>query len=214
MEINSNQKKQGVLSTIWENKSSFFLNLFVILSVTFAILYFFGLVPTELKSIVGREPVKESVGMQKGELPIGIKIPIVGVDAPVYNPSSTSIKVLDDTLLKGAVHYPGSGLLGGGRNVFIFAHNSTLAIVNNQAFKTFNGLKNLKPGDLVSVFSSDNEYVYRVLSLRMDKADNIKIDFNLKDHLTLTTCALSFGDKAERYIAEAEFVSQKPIVNQ
>src|SRR6185369_15932129 len=46
------------------------------------------------------------------EEPTRIKIPAVGIDTAVINPSSTNTDTLDNALLSGAVHYPGSGLLG------------------------------------------------------------------------------------------------------
>ncbi len=205
--------KKGIIKIIKENKGDFFLYLFIILIMTFSILYLFGLVPTELKSIIGREPVVESKGGRIGELPLSIKIPIIGVDASVYNPATTSAEVLDDYLLKGAVRYPGSGLLSGDGNIFIFGHNTGLPIVNNQAFKTFNGIKNLKAGDLIQVFSDKYEYDYKVTSLKMVGADKALVEFNTKSEmLTISTCN-NFGAKSDRYVVESVFVTKKNINN-
>ena len=146
------EDNQKPLKLILENKKHYFSYLFLILIFTFAILYLVGLVPEAFKTIIGREPILESKGNLVGELPLSIKIPVIGVDAPIYNPATTSVSVLDGYLLKGAVRYPGSGLLGGDGNIFIFGHNTGIKIVYNQAFKTFNGLKDLKAGDLIHVF--------------------------------------------------------------
>src|SRR5690349_19203838 len=77
-----------------------FIVFLVILMITFSVLYLFNLVPEELNTIIGRFPDIESTLGQKGELPINIKIPEVGIDAQVYNPASTSVEVLDSYLLK------------------------------------------------------------------------------------------------------------------
>src|SRR5689334_2110109 len=130
-----------------------FIVFLVIIMITFSILYLFGLVPEEFNTIIGRFPDIESTLGQKGELPLSIKIPEVGVDAQVYNPATTTAGVLDSYLLKGAIRYPGSGLLGATGNVFLLGHSTSFKVVINQAFKTFVGLKNLKNGDLVSVLS-------------------------------------------------------------
>jgi LPXTG-site transpeptidase (sortase) family protein len=205
--------KQGIIKLIMENKGYFFVNLFVTLTITFSILYLFGLVPDSLKTIIGREPVVESKGNRTGELPLSIKIPIIGVDAQVYNPATTSVEVLDGFLLKGAVRYPGSGLLGGNGNIFIFGHNTGLPIVNNQAFKTFNGLKNLKAGDLIHLYSQNTEYIYKVLNVKMVGADKALVEFNTKSEmLTISTCN-NFGAKSDRYVVESEFVSKQIIKN-
>ena len=209
--MENNQKKNGILSTILENKGYFLVNLFIILSLTFAFLYLFGLVPEEFKSIIGREPVKETTENKVGELPLSIKISAIGVDSQIYNPATTSVEVLDSYLLKGAVRYPGSGLLGGNGNIFIFGHSSSLNIVNNQAFKTFNGIKDLKNGDFIQVFSSKYEYVYKVLSVNMVSADKALVEFNTESKmLTISTCS-HFGEKANRYVVQSEFVSKKGI---
>jgi LPXTG-site transpeptidase (sortase) family protein len=207
------QKKPGFIAIISKNKGYFFVNLFIILTITFSILYFFGLVPDAFKSIIGREPVLESKGNRVGDLPLSIKIPVIGVDAQVYNPATTSTEVLDSYLLKGAVRYPGSGLLGGSGNIFIFGHNTGIKIVNNQAFKTFNGLKDLKPGDLIYVYSEKTEYVYKVLNVKMVGADKALVEFSTKSEmLTISTCN-NFGAKSDRYVVESEFISKNPIVN-
>jgi len=205
--------KQGIIETISKNKKYFFVNLFIILVVTFSILYFFDLVQDALKSIVGRQSALESKGNRIGDLPLSIKIPIIGVNAQVYNPATTSIEVLDNYLLKGAVRYPGSGLLGGDGNIFIFGHNTGIPIVNNQAFKTFNGIKNLKAGDLIQVYSDKYEYDYKVTSLKMVGADKALVEFNTKNEmLTISTCN-NFGAKSDRYVVESVFVSKKVIQN-
>jgi LPXTG-site transpeptidase (sortase) family protein len=211
--MDKQSKKQGIFKLIWENKGYFFINLFIVLTITFSILYLFGLVPEEFKSIIGREPVTESKGNQAGELPLSIQIPVIGVDAQVYNPSTTSAEVLDNYLLKGAVRYPGSGLPGGSGNIFIFGHNTRIRVVNNQAFKTFNDLNKLKEGDLIHLFSDKNEYVYKVLSVTMVSADKALVQFDTKTKmLTLSTCD-NFATKSDRFVVQSEFVAQKAITN-
>ena len=205
------QKKQGIFDTIIENKGYFFVNLFIILTITFSVLYLFGLVPNSLKSIIGRDPIKEFKGNQIGELPISIKIPAIGVDSQIYNPATTSIEVLNNYLTKGAVRYPGSGLLGGGGNVFVFGHSTGFKIVNNQAYKTFNGLKDLKEGDLIHIFSVKYDYTYKILSVKMESADKAIVKFDTKSEiLTISTCS-NFGDKTNRDVVEAEFVSKATL---
>ncbi len=181
--------------------------------ITFSILYLFGLVPKEFDTIIGRYPGIESTLGQKGELPLSIKITEVEVDTQVYNPESTSTEVLDDYLSKGAIRYPGSGLLGANGNVLLLGHSTSFKVVINQAYKTFVGLKNLKSGDLASVFSGAYEYIYKVNSVKMEQASNVRIDFNTngKQLLTLVTCNTSVASKEARYIVVAEFVSKKSI---
>ncbi len=209
--MDKQQEKQGIIKLIRDNKGYFFINLFIVLTITFSVLYLFDLVPTEFKTIIGRAPVAETTGNRTGELPLSIKIASIGVDSQIYNPATTSNDVLNDYLLKGAVRYPGSGLLGGSGNIFIFGHSTGIKIVNNQAFKTFNGLRNLKKGDLIKISSSNYEYTYKVLSVDMETADKalVKFDTNSKI-LTLSTCS-HFGEKTNRDVVQSEFVSKKAL---
>jgi len=190
-----------------------FIVFLVIILITFSVLYLFGLVPEEFNTIIGRYPGIESTLGQKGELPLSIKIPEVEVDAQVYNPESTSTEVLDNYLAKGAIRYPDSGLLGASGNVLLLGHSTSFKVVINQAYKTFVGLKNLKGGDLVSVFSGSYEYIYKVDSVKMEEANNVRIDFDTdgKKLLTLVTCNTSVASKEARYIVVAEFVSRKSV---
>jgi len=209
--MDQNQEKQGIIRIILNNKGYFFVNLFIILTITFSVLYLFDLVPEAFKTFVGRDSTNESVGSRSGELPLGIKIPVIGVDAQIYNPSTTSVETLDGYLLKGAVRYPGSGLLGGEGNIFLFGHNTRIKIVNNPAFKTFNDLQNLKKNDLIHVFSNKNDYTYKVLSVNMESADKSLVDFNTRNEmLTISTCN-NFGEKSDRYVVQSVFVSKKEI---
>ena len=132
----------------------------------------------------------------------------IGVDADVYNPMTTDANILDGYLLKGAVRYPGSGLLDDG-NLFIFGHSTGYRVVNNQAYKTFNGLGKLKVGDEIIVYPSTAKYIYNVTSVSMQIASDVKIDLSsMKNRLTLTTC-YSFGTKEDRYVVEADFMAKQ-----
>jgi LPXTG-site transpeptidase (sortase) family protein len=209
-------------------KWSFLKDFIIICFVTFGILYLFGFVPNELKindiryppkgpilennSIIeGTTSIKEKDKPTEvkiiGELPMRIKIDAIGIDTSIYNPETTDIKIMDEYLLRGAVRYPGSGLLGVG-NIFLFGHSTGYKVVNNQAYKTFNGLGKLKVGDEIIVYSSNAKYIYSVTNIEMKTASKIEVDFsNIKNMLTLSTCNV-FGEKEDRYIVEAIFVTK------
>jgi len=195
-----------------KKKLLFGLDFILVLIITFSTLYLFDLVPEEFKNVIGRYPDGNSKELGgRGEMPLSIKIPSIGVDSQIYNPTSTDVNILDSYLLKGAVRYPGSALLGTSGNVFLFGHSTGFKIVNNQAFKTFNGLKNLKMGDLISVFSDKNEYTYKVLNVKLEGVDEALVKFDVTGKkLTLSTCN-TFGAKSERYVVESELFNFKPI---
>ncbi|MEK7101601.1 MAG: sortase [Patescibacteria group bacterium] len=145
------------------------------------------------------------------ELPTKIEIPAINLSATIANPETTNIEVLDQKLLSGAVRYPTSAKLGETGNVVLFGHSSYLPIVANQAYKTFNGIQKLVKGDIVTVYSSDTVYTYRVRSVVEEKADdNTAIPLSVVGKvLTLVTCN-SFGTKQDRFVVIADFVESHP----
>lgn len=161
-----------------------------------------------------KKPVQNSASVvATGALPVHIVIPKIGVDAQVLNPTSYSITAMDNALLSGAVRYPGSGTLTDGKTLFIFGHNTRLRVVKNQAFKTFNNLKDLLAGDEVRVDSKTHAYVYRVRDIQLTTADAgvVALEQGARD-LVLVTCN-TFGAKEERYIVHADFVESYPLTS-
>lgn len=145
------------------------------------------------------------------ELPVKIEIPSINVSATIANPTTTVVEVLDQDLLRGAVRYPTSAALGEGGNVVLFGHSSYLPIVRNQAYKTFNGIQKLVPGDTVIVYSSHTAYTYRVRSLMKESTKDAGIPLSVPGKvLTLATCD-SFGAKTDRFVVVADFVESHSL---
>lgn len=179
-----------------------------LLGMSFAL----GIVPkldTETKGpdVVLAEEKTESVQQDtENATPRRIVIERLGIDAPIENPESRNVEALDTALLKGVVRYPGSGDLEDISNMFLFGHSTGFRVVQNEAFKLFNGLKEAREGDLVRVQSDTKEYVYRVMSVSLVDANEALVSLSSAEKmLTLTTCN-SFGAKEERYVVEASFV--------
>jgi LPXTG-site transpeptidase (sortase) family protein len=192
--------------------SIFFVCVF---AISFLALYLMNFVPNELKDQNITEGSTDTastttVGKKQYEFPTRISIEKIGVNSIVQNPTTTNIYALDDLLLHGVVRYPGSGLPGEG-NMFFFGHSTGLKLVNNQAFREFNNLKNLLAGDTVLVYSSKRVYTYKVRNVKLANADEVLVDFSVKKNmLTLSTCN-TFGQKQERYIVEADFVGSSAL---
>jgi len=141
------------------------------------------------------------------EAPVKIEIPSISLSARVENPASTQVSILDAALLSGAVRYPTSAQLNQDGNVVLFGHSSYLPIVNNPAYKTFDGIQKLKAGDTITVYSADAAYTYSVASvakMSADSADGIPLEVTGRQ-LTLATCN-SFGKKSDRFVVTADFV--------
>jgi len=135
-------------------------------------------------------------------IPQTIKIPKVDIKTIVEIPTSQEINVLNESLEKGAVYYPESGNIAEG-NMFIFGHSSNWKLVQNQAYKTFNGIEELVPGDEIILEADGREYIYEVAQVSLVNDDEALVEIGGTGRkLTLSTCN-SFGEKQERWVVEA-----------
>lgn len=213
-----------VFENIARNKWRFAASFLVIFFLTLLVLAIVGFVPSYVDESYrqSRPATDESIAhaandtasrVAEGIAPVRVVIPEIGVDAEIVNPTSTEISVLDQALLDGAVRYPGSGLLEENANMFLFGHSSYLRNVRNDAYKTFNGIQKLEPGDVISVYSSEKEYRYRVASVKEVAASEAWVDLSGdRKRLTLSTCD-SFGNPDDRFVVEADFVGSYPFAS-
>ena len=144
-------------------------------------------------------------------LPVEIHIDRLNRTIPVLNPVSRAIEDLDRALLSGAVRHPDSADFEREGNIFILGHSSRLPNVINRNFQAFNGIENLKWGDVIRVRSYDTEYIYRVDRVYEAKASEVTIPIaGTGPRLTLVTCD-NLGAIEDRFILEATLHSQRPI---
>ncbi len=207
---------KGALHEIEEHRVAFAIAFLAIFTLSFVVLAMIGATPDPLSERYVKEhggaPVTESISTP--ELPVRIVADKISLDSKVNNPVSTDIEVLDNSLLTGAVRYPTSGQLGVDGTILLFGHSSYLPIVRNQAYKTFDGIQDLKAGDIVSVYSSDKEYRYTVTGMRKADATQDSIDLpQTGKHLILVTCD-SFAKKTSRFIVSADFTGVYSLVAQ
>ncbi len=192
---------------------------FFLFSILLALSWSLGIMPKldiaqENSSVSLSTTTDTTAPLAYDDAPVRIIIDAIDVDAKIMNPVSRSIEALDAALMEGVVHYPGSGDLEDTSNMFLLGHSTGFRVVNNQAYKVFNGLKNLKENDVIRVQSEGKEYLYRVKSVGLVNAEEAEI--NLRSSvkmLTLATCNV-FGAKEERYVVSAEFVGAYPIADE
>lgn len=205
---------KSVLAKAWDRKWSFLGVFFVVLFLSTSVLAILDLLP-EPESATGKweKPAlvaDASDAVVAPEFPTKIEIPEIGLAAAVENPTSTSVAALDRALLTGAVRYPTSAKLGEKGNVILFGHSSYLPIVNNRAFKAFNGIEKLEAGDQILITGSSRTFVYEVVSVREADAEEDAIPLTATgNRLTLATCD-SFGKKSDRFIVTADLVESYP----
>ena len=201
----------------WSRKWSFLATFLVIFFLTVAVLARFDLLPDPPKAASTEAAVAEASSTMPAVLPatpedpVKIEIPKVGVSAMIANPETTNADALDALLLKGAVRYPTSAKLGETGNVVLFGHSSYLPIVKNPAYKTFDGIQKLSPGDRITVYSSDEAYTYAVRSVEKENANQGAIPLSVAGKvLTLSTCN-SFATKEDRFVVTADLVESHPL---
>lgn len=206
------QNMRPVTARPWEFLAVFLGVFFFLCVILFAVDFY----PEPVKESAAPAPADTAYAASAAieypvEAPVRIEIPKIGVDTPIENPDSTDVKVLDDALLKGAARYPDSALLGENARMFLFGHQSYLPVVHNKAFKAFNGLQDLKGGEDIIVSSETARFHYRVVSVEHVSADDALIELGPGERtLTISTCD-TFGEKQERWVVRAEFVSREPI---
>ena len=184
----------------------------VIFMISFGALYFAGVVPEEIQPAPVADTPAQVIAEAKGEEPIRIVIKSIGVNALVSNPETTDVDVLDADLAKGSVRYPGSGLAGEG-NMFLFGHSTGIKVGVNKAYQTFNNIKTLNKGDLITVYSKDKEYIYEVDKVTLVNADDALVEFGGTDKkLTLSTCN-TFGTKEQRHVVESHLLNVTDYTN-
>lgn len=194
--------------------------------VTIIVLGLVGLLPKELRPDVTKTPVAydttpvtpttavtteqpgrvEDTVPQTVTKPTYISIPSIGVSSSILHPESPRVDVLDEALKHGAVYYPGSGTIEQG-NIFLFGHSTNWAIVQNQAYKTFNDLDKLYAGALIYLTAGGKTYTYKVETVSHVDADTAFVDLSRPGRrLTISTCD-TFGAKSDRWVVDAVLTS-------
>ena len=218
--VNQTVQLIRALGRAYAKKWSFLAVFLGVFFVSFATLATLDIVPEPPAKLVAdavevpASSLAAGVALSQPENPVRIEVPAIGMDVEIRNPDSTSVAVLDEALLTGAVRYPTSAKLGEEGNTILFGHSSYLPIVNNVAFKAFNEIQDLKEGDRILVHGESMTYVYAVKEVYEADANDAAIPLTKSGHtLTLATCD-SFGKKTDRFIVEADLVESYPIASQ
>lgn len=189
-------------------KTFYFLGVMIgVVGLTYFSLYIVGFVPKNLRveNIITDAdlPKNKEVIYEGTTIPDRIIVEKIGINTKVIKPSVINVSVLDEVLKQGAVYYPGSGTVEKG-NIFVFGHSTNWPVVQNPAYKTFNGLDKLKSGDEIIVEAEGKNFSYKVKSVELVNAEDAIVEFdNSGQTLTLSTCN-TFGEKQERWVVVAE----------
>lgn len=207
---------RGILRA-WQHKIGFGAAALLVFLLSVTTLSLLDLLPNKVTSAPEvtvtktTTPVTAAVAVE--ELPVAISIPSIKLETTIANPTTTTVATLDAALHNGAVRYPTSGKLGIEGNVIVFGHSSYLPVVNNPAYKAFNGIQNLKTGDSITVKGATQAYVYSVVNVVSANAGKDGIPLTTTGSvLTLATCD-SFGTPSDRFIVTARLVESYPLAS-
>ncbi|MSU76056.1 sortase [Patescibacteria group bacterium] len=139
-----------------------------------------------------------------------VYIPKIGVAAPIVRPGSTDEATIDDALLKGVVHYPGTAEPGEKGNVFLTGHSSFYWWVPTKFRNVFTLEPQLENNDEIIIYKNGVRYSYRVTSKFEVAPNEISVLAQTPDsRVTLSTC-VPIGTSYKRMIVQAKQVSPDP----
>ncbi len=125
------------------------------------------------------------------EQPIRIRIPSIGVDAPVVEGDDW------ESLKRGAGHHIGSANPGERGNCIISAHNDIYGEI-------FRDLPKVQLGDIVEVYTASQVYRYRVTQTRIVEPTDVSVMYPTSSPvLTLISC-YPYGIDTHRIVVIAE----------
>lgn len=139
-----------------------------------------------------------------------VYIPKIRIAAPIVRPSSTSEQAIDDALLQGVVHYPGTAEPGERGNVFLTGHSSFYWWVPTKFRNVFTLEPQLENNDEVIIYRNGIRYSYRVFT-KFEVAPNETqvLAQTPQSIVTLSTC-VPIGTSYRRMIVQAKQVQPDP----
>lgn len=143
-----------------------------------------------------------------------IIIPSLGINAPLATPSYDALlkedwvqleKDIQESLMQGVVHYPGTARPGQAGNFFITGHSSYYAWAPGKYKSIFAKLGHLQVGDEYFVYYGGDKHRYVVTEKKEVKPDNVDVlDQPLSQRIsTLMTCT-PVGTTLRRLILVAQ----------
>ncbi len=140
-----------------------------------------GARPNEAEIPENLKPLVQSLGSVPLPTPgpgqaIRIRIPAIGVDAPVVEGDGW------EQLKKGVGHHPGSANPGQGGNLVLSGHDDVYGEV-------FRYLDRLKPGDKIIVYTADKAYTYIVTEIHIVEPTDVQwLAPTAQPTITLISC--------------------------
>lgn len=149
---------------------------------------------------------------------IGKNVPVVQVsDDKLLNQDYEGLeKEIQDQLLKGVVHYPGTAEPGEVGNAFFTAHSSNYPWITSAYNTTFALLGQLVVGDKVTAYWEGQKYIYQVYDIKVVAPKDTWVlqqsGNEYESIMTLMTCT-PVGTSLNRLIIRAQQIYPDPKEN-
>ena len=139
-----------------------------------------------------------------------VKIPSIGVQAPVIYDSSIKENDIIYNLRSGVVHYSTTALPGEKGNVVIFGHSSGVAWAKGDYKYVFALLEKLRTGQQISLDYQGTRYIYVVTGSKVVAPTEVDVLNNTSSsQLSLITCT-PVGTSKNRLVVQAKQIVPKP----
>ncbi|MFH2105462.1 MAG: sortase [Parcubacteria group bacterium] len=162
--------------------------------------------------IPSREIELGQIGTEKSEhQPDRIKIPKIGIDAPVIYNSGISEQEIVENLNNGVVFYNNSDLPSESGLAIYFGHSSNYWWRPGQYDTVFSLIPELTAGDQIDVYYGDQGYIYQATDKKVinQQAWSQLQHPQIKNGLALVTC-WPLGTTWRRYVVWAEKIPIQP----
>ncbi len=135
-----------------------------------------------------------------------LKIPKVGVSAPVIIPEAEDTQAVLAAMEKGVGLYPDSALPGNNGRSIILGHSSRASWYRGDYAYVFALLSKLETGDEFSITTENSEFRYRVFAknvLSPEETNRLLADIPADSEIALITC-YPIGSASHRTIIQAK----------
>ena len=145
-------------------------------------------------------------GQSNNSEPNRIRIPSLGITAPIVTPDGTTEQLYQEALKRGVVHYPGTADVGTVGNAYIFGHSSDFVFKGGDYKTVFALLPQIQKDAEILVSDKDgNEFTYKVVESFVANSNDVKLldqNTNGEKILTLQT-SYPIGTALKRWIVKA-----------
>ncbi len=133
-----------------------------------------------------------------------IKIPKLGLKAPIAFAQNNDLETLRQALQEGVLYYPSSVLPNEQGDIIILGHSAPLLWPEVNYDKVFNGLNTLEKGDKIKLFFNGWSYLYQVEEkFFVEGGEEIMPTNQTKDSFLFLISCWPLGSREKRIIIKA-----------